>query len=107
MDARRNDPLKLWKLSPIDKQSAGMWNEYTIARDKMFLSTHTRVAPWMVIRSDDKRRARINAIRCVLAKLDYPDKEGAVVGDPDPLITGPPEPASSGEYEFVLRRKGT
>lgn len=93
MDARRNDPLKLWKLSPVDIKSMGKWDEYTVARDRMFLSTHTRLAPWMVVRSDDKRRARINAIRCVLNELSYPDKDGSVACEPDPNITGPPQPA--------------
>ena len=105
MDARRDDPLKRWKLSPMDLESMGKWDEYTIARDKMFLSTHTRLAPWTVIRSDDKRRARINAIRCVLNDLTYPDKDASVACAPDPRIVGAPNPVTSGEYEFVLRRK--
>ena len=106
-DARRTDPLKQWKLSPMDIESVNRWNEYTVARDRMFFSTHTRDAPWTVIRSDDKRRARINAIRHVLAHLPYPDKDKEVIAETDDLILGPPDLVNSGtdDYEFVLRRR--
>ncbi len=73
--ARKNDPLKRWKLSPIDYASLGKWHEYTAARREMFERTHTETAPWTIIRSNDKKRARINAIRVVLSRFDYADKD--------------------------------
>jgi polyphosphate kinase 2 len=86
--ARKKDPLKHWKLSPMDYKSMDHWDDYTKARDGMFLYTDTREAPWIVIRSDDKKRARIGAILAVLNRLPYPDKDRKVVVPPDPLIVG-------------------
>jgi polyphosphate kinase 2 len=86
--ARKNDPLKQWKVSPMDDESMKRWGDYTKARDGMFLITHTPESPWIVIRSDDKRRARIAAILTVLNGLPYPDKDPKVVVPPDPLIVG-------------------
>lgn len=87
---RESDPLKHWKLSPIDVASLGKWEEYTAARDAMFDKTHTPHAPWTVIRSDDKRRARVAVIRAILSALPYEDKDSTVACAPDPLIASAP-----------------
>jgi polyphosphate kinase 2 len=84
------DPLRQWKLSPIDLRSLEKWDAYTQAKEDMFAGTDTPCAPWTVIRSNDKKRGRIAAMRWVLAHLDYPTKDFEVVGIPDPLIVGPP-----------------
>lgn len=86
---RRKDPLKQWKLSPVDLASLDKWPEYTRAKEAMFVSTDTAEAPWWVIRSDDKKRARINAMRLVLNHFHYTAKNARVVGKPDPFIVGP------------------
>ncbi|WP_082182018.1 polyphosphate kinase 2 [Aestuariivita boseongensis] len=86
--SRETDPLKQWKLSPIDKASLDKWDEYTEAKEAMFFYTDTADAPWTVIKSNDKKRARINCMRHFLASLDYPDKDPDIVGTPDPLIVG-------------------
>ena len=85
---RRQDPLKQWKLSPIDLASLDKWSDYTKAKEAMFFYTDTADAPWTVIKSDDKKRARINAMRYLLSKADYPDKNPEVAVAPDPLIVG-------------------
>ena len=86
--SRETDPLKQWKLSPIDKASLGKWEEYTEAKEAMFFYTDTADAPWTVVKSTDKKRARLGCITHFLASLDYPGKDEAVVGQPDPLIVG-------------------
>ncbi len=73
-DKRRTDPLKQYKLSPVDEKSQGLWDKYTIAKYSMLLASHTEHAPWTVIRSDDKKKARINTIKHILNHFDYPDK---------------------------------
>ncbi len=88
--SRQQDPLKQWKLSPIDKQSRSKWVEYTQAKEAMFFYTDTADAPWTVIKSDDKRRARLNCLQYFLSQLDYPDKDHRVVRGVDPLIVGHP-----------------
>jgi len=85
---RRNDPLKQWKLSPIDLASLDKWESYTEAKEAMFFYTDTADAPWTVIKSDCKKRARINAMRFVLNKLDYPKKDKDIALPPDHLIVG-------------------
>ncbi|MEP3280211.1 MAG: polyphosphate kinase 2 [Stappiaceae bacterium] len=85
---RRHDPLKVWKLSPVDLKALGMWDEYTNARDRMIEMTHTDFSPWTIIRSNDKKRLRINAIRHVLKLFDYPDKDRAAIGEVDNQIVG-------------------
>ena len=85
---RETDPLKRWKLSPIDKASLNLWNEYTAAKEAMFFYTDTADAPWTIIKSKDKKRARLNAMKHFLSTLDYPGKDPEVVGKPDPLIVG-------------------
>ena len=87
--SRKGDLLKQWKLSPIDLQSLDKWDEYTDAKEAMFFYTDTADAPWTVIKSDDKKRARINCMRDFLSRLDYPDKDEEVVDLCDPLIAGP------------------
>lgn len=72
--ARETDPLKQYKLSPVDKKSQGLWNEYSLAKFMMLSSTHTDVAPWTIIKSDNKKKARINAIKHILNFVDYPAK---------------------------------
>ena len=86
--AREKDPLKHWKLSPIDALSRDKWQEYTEAKEAMFFYTDTADAPWTIIKSDDKKRARLNCMQHFLSSLDYPDKDPHVVRGPDPLIVG-------------------
>lgn len=86
---RMHDPLKQWKMSDIDRASVGLWQEYTNAKQEMFKHTDTTWAPWTVIKSDDKKRARLNAMRYVLASLNYPNKSKSVNLVPDHLIVGP------------------
>ena len=86
--ARLADPLKHWKLSPIDQESQGKWAEYTDAKEAMFFYTDTADAPWTIVKSDDKKRARLNCMQHFLSKLDYPDKNPDVVNGSDPLIVG-------------------
>jgi polyphosphate kinase len=84
--SRETDPLKRWKLSPIDRASLDKWDDYTEAKEAMFFYTDTADAPWTVIRSNDKKRARLNCMRHFLSSLDYPDKDKSVVKEPDPKI---------------------
>ena len=86
--SRKHDLLKQWKLSPIDVQSLDKWDAYTKARESMFFNTNTADAPWTVIKSDDKKRARLACIRHFLHTLDYDDKDTSVVYMPDELICG-------------------
>ncbi|WP_372620961.1 polyphosphate kinase 2 [Falsiroseomonas sp.] len=87
-EARETDPLKQWKLSPIDKASLDKWDDYTEAKEAMFFYTDTADAPWTIVKSDDKRRARLEAMRHFLSTLPHPGKDQAVVHAPDPLIVG-------------------
>lgn len=87
-EARERDPLKHWKLSPIDRASLDKWDAYTEAKEAMFFYTDTADAPWTVVKSDDKRRARLNAMQSFLSVLPYPDRDPHVVRGPDPLIVG-------------------
>jgi len=87
--SRSDDPLKQWKLSPIDQVALDKWDEYTKAKETMFFHTDTADASWTVIKSDDKKRARLNSILHVLNSLPYPNKDQMVVHQTDPLIVGP------------------
>lgn len=89
--SREQDPLKHWKLSPIDVKGLGLWDEYSKAIQETFDRSHSLHAPWTVVRTDDKKRARIASIQQVLSQIDYPDKNHKVVHAPDPLICGGPE----------------
>jgi polyphosphate kinase 2 len=84
--SRETDPLKRWKLSPIDKASLGRWDDYTEAKEAMFFYTDTADAPWTVIKSNDKKRARLACIQHFLASVDYPGKDLHIVGHPDPAL---------------------
>ena len=86
--ARETDPLKRWKLSPIDKASLDKWQDYTDAKEAMFFYTDTADAPWVIVKSNDKKRARLNCMRHFLSTIDYPDKDMSIVQVPDPLIVG-------------------
>ncbi len=86
--SREHDPLKQWKLSPVDLASLDKWDDYTKAKEAMFFHTDTADAPWTVIKSDDKKRARLNCMQHFLARLDYPGKDTSIVHGPDPLIVG-------------------
>ncbi|MEV1142965.1 polyphosphate kinase 2 [Micromonospora sp. NPDC049799] len=86
---RQVDPVRQWKLSPMDIASLDKWDEYTEAKEAMFFWTDTADAPWTVVKSNDKKRARLEAMRHVLNRFDYAEKDREVVGVPDPLIVGP------------------
>ncbi|MCU0820771.1 MAG: polyphosphate kinase 2 [Beijerinckiaceae bacterium] len=87
-ESRGQDPLKQWKLSPIDLASLDKWDDYTEAKEAMFFYTDTADAPWTIIKSDDKKRARLNCLQHFLSTLDYPNKDESVVVGCDPLIVG-------------------
>ncbi|MBN9887881.1 polyphosphate kinase 2 [Salipiger abyssi] len=86
--SRETDPLKQWKLSPIDKASLDRWDDYTEAKEAMFFYTDTADAPWVVVKSNDKKRARLDCMRHFLSTLDYPGKDRKIATPPDPLIVG-------------------
>ena len=87
-DARKTDPLKQWKLSPIDRASLDKWADYTEAKEAMFFYTDIADAPWTIVKSDDKKRARLNCMQHFLSSLPYPNRDGHAVHGPDPLIVG-------------------
>ncbi len=86
--AREQEPLKKWKLSPIDRESLGKWDDYTEAKETMFFYSDTADALWVIVKSNDKKRARINCMKHFLHSLPYPGKDRRVIGEPDPLIVG-------------------
>ncbi len=86
---RQVDPVRQWKLSPMDLASLDKWDDYTDAKEAMFFYTDTADAPWTVVKSNDKKRARLEAMRHVLHRFPYTGKDVEVVGTPDPLIVGP------------------
>lgn len=88
---RERDPLRQWKLSPIDIGGLAKWQDYSAAISETLLRSHSLTAPWTVVRSDDKRRARIAAIQRVLGAVDFEGRDMEVIGTPDPLICGGPE----------------
>ena len=85
-ESRKSDPLKQWKLSPIDQASIDKWDDYTEAKEAMFFYTDTADAPWTIIKSDDKKRARLECMRHFLSSLNYDGKDLETVGEPDPFI---------------------
>jgi polyphosphate kinase 2 len=86
---RQLDPVRRWKLSPMDLASLDRWDDYTKAKEAMFFYTDTGDAPWTVVKSNDKKRARVEAMRWVLSQFDYTGKDHDVVGEPDPRIVMP------------------
>ena len=106
-EARENDLLKQWKLSPVDRASIDKWDEYTDAKEAMFFYTDTADAPWTIVKSDDKKRARLNCMRHFLSSLPYTDKHVAVVGQPDPLIVGTSADAIGGGDDFFARARSS
>jgi hypothetical protein len=85
--SRQDNPVKRWKLSSVDLASLDKWDEYTRAKEAMFARTDVPEAPWTVIRGNDKKRARLEAMRYVLTLFDYEDKDADAIGQIDPLIT--------------------
>ena len=100
---RKIHPLKQWKLSPVDLASLDKWDDYTRAKEAMFLHTDTSDAPWTVIRSDCKKRARLNAMRFVLHRLPYVERDLASIGAVDPLIVGRPSLMPSLGHDQLAR----
>jgi len=107
-EKRKTDPLKQYKLSPVDEKSQQMWDKYTIAKYSMLLASHTDHAPWTIIRSDNKKQARINCIKHILSQVDYPGKikKSALKTDPAILIGGNQE-IKNMESNMSLKRHDT
>ena len=99
---RRIDPVRQWKLSPMDIESLDKWDGYTEAKEAMFHYTDTPHAPWTVVKSNDKKRARLEAIKHVLLKFDYEGKDPEVIGEPDKLLIGPPSVLSEHNPDRVF-----
>ena len=99
MLAREKDPLKQWKLSPIDVEGLTKWDAYCEAIAETLERSHTGHAPWVVVRSDDKKRARLAVIKTILQAVEYKGKDSKAIGQPDPLICGGPEMWSDGEND--------
>jgi polyphosphate kinase 2 len=79
LESRRKDPLKQWKISPIDAVAQKHWDDYSLARNAMFARTHTLITPWTVVRADDKKLARLNVIRDLLSRIDYGGKDHGLI----------------------------
>ncbi|WP_116652335.1 polyphosphate kinase 2 [Pelagibacterium sediminicola] len=94
---RRHDPVKVWKLSPVDLRALDLWDEYTEARNAMFAATDTPDTPWTVIRANDKKRARLAAIQSVLWPIEYKDKDFSAIGEIDDTIVLSPEGFLAGQ----------
>ena len=86
LESRKKDPLKQWKLSPVDEHAQKYWDDYSKARDKMFKETSFEFAPWFVVHSDDKKTARINVMKHFLSKMDYPHKDEKYLDFDDDII---------------------
>ena len=104
--SREMDRLKQWKLSPVDLDSLSKWDEYTKAIDQMFEYTDTPESPWHVVRSDDKKRARLNCMLHVLNALPYDNKDTSIVVAPDPRILGPAKTMYESFDEKQSKSKG-
>ncbi len=105
--ARETDPLKQYKLSPVDKESQKLWNEYSLAKFMMLSATHTEAAPWTIVKSDNKKRARINCIKHILSFVDYPDKinKKDIKVDCDIIVYGRDEAISMEKmFKFSLKQ---
>jgi polyphosphate kinase 2 len=104
--ARETDPLKQYKLSPVDKESQKLWDEYTLAKFMMLSATHTEAAPWTIVKSDNKKKARINCIKHILTFVDYPDRisKKEVVTDKNIIVYGRDEAISMEKrFRFSLK----
>ncbi|RLA70676.1 MAG: polyphosphate kinase 2 [Epsilonproteobacteria bacterium] len=104
--ARETDPLKQYKLSPVDKESQKLWDEYSLAKFLMLSSTHTESAPWTIVKSDNKKKARINCIKHILNFVEYPDKikQSDIVVDRDIIVYGRDEAiAMEKSFKFSLK----
>jgi polyphosphate kinase 2 len=99
---RRIDPVRQWKLSPMDIESLDKWEGYTEAKEAMFHYTDTERSPWTVIRSNDKKRARIEAIKHILLKFDYEGKNSEVIGEPDKALIGPASAMSEHDPDLLF-----
>ena len=99
-EKRKADPLKRWNMSDVDAASLGLWKEYTQAKEAMFFYTNTASCPWTIVKSDDKKRARLNCMQDFLRRLDYPDKNEEVVVGPDPLVVGSPAQVLREDLDF-------
>ena len=99
---RRVDPVRQWKLSPMDIESLDKWDAYTEAKEAMFHYTDAPWAPWTVVKSNDKKRARLEAIKHVLLKFDYDGKDCDVIGQPDKHLIGPPSVMSEHDSNLVF-----
>ncbi len=104
---RQAHPLKQWKLSPIDMASLDKWRDYTQAKETMFVHCDTSDAPWTVIKSDCKKRARLNAMRFVLHRMPYTQKDTSIIGPVDPLIVGRPSLVPGGGEDQLVRSNGS
>jgi len=105
--ARETDPLKQYKLSPVDKESQKLWNEYSLAKFMMLSATHTEAAPWTIVKSDNKKRARTNCIKHILNFVDYPDKisKKDIKVDSDIIVYGRDEAISmEKQFKFSLKK---
>ena len=98
---RQVEPVRQWKLSPMDILSLDKWDEYTEAKEAMFFYTDSEHAPWTVVKSNDKKRARLEAIKHVLLKFDYDGKDTSAIGEPDKLLIGPPSVLSEHDPDRV------
>ena len=99
--ARETDTLKQWKLSPTDRASMDKWDEYTEAKEAMFFYTDTADAPWIIVKADDKKRARLNCMQHFLSSLAYADKDHAIVTGADPLIVGTGAQVIGGDMHII------
>ncbi len=105
--ARETDPLKQYKLSPVDKESQRLWNEYSLAKFMMLSATHTEAAPWTIVKSDDKKRARVNCIKHILNFVDYPNKikDKNIKVDDEIIVYGRDEAISmEKQFKFSLKK---
>jgi len=105
--ARETDPLKQYKLSPVDKESQRLWNEYSLAKFMMLSATHTESAPWTIVKSDNKKKARTNAIKHILNFVDYDEKidKSKIVVDDDIIVYGRDEAISMEKmFKFSLKK---
>jgi polyphosphate kinase 2 len=97
---RRHDPLKVWKLSPVDMKALEKFDDYSVARNRMFEASHTDRAPWRVILNNDKRRGRLAILRSVLHEIEYADKDVKAVGAIDRKIALTPEAFTHGHHNM-------